>query len=287
MPEPTTAAQDSTVMLPPAKTQEAFDHIGFTKVRLTRGRAFLLAILAGAFVSMGAAFMITVRSDATLTSTPSLVLGGLAFCLGLFLVLVAGAELFTGNCLMVIGVLNGKYPPIRMVRKWAIVYAGNFVGSLFVVVLLWAAGFFEINNGAVGTFAVSVACSKAGLTPLRAFVRGILCNMLVCLAVWMGGAGKTVCDKLAATILPVVAFVAMGFEHSVANMFFLPLGLIAQEVCENAAPTLGFAAMCQGSLSNLLFVTLGNVVGGVLVAAAYWFAYGRVREERLRQESGQ
>lgn len=285
-PETTTAAQHSTVMLPPAKTHEAFDHIGFTKVELTRGRAFLLAILAGVFVSMGAAFMITVRSDMTLSPTPSLVLGGLAFCLGLFLVLVAGAELFTGNCLMVIGVLDGKYPPMRMVRKWAVVYAGNFVGSLFVVVLLWAAGFLEMNNGAVGSFAVSVAAGKAGLSPLRAFVRGILCNILVCLAVWMGGAGKTVCDKLAATVLPVVAFVAMGFEHSVANMFFLPLGLIAQEAAGIAGPAMGIAAMWQGSLSNLLFVTLGNVVGGVLVAAAYWFAYGRVREARLRGESG-
>lgn len=268
-------APANTVMLPPAKNREAFDHIGFTKVELTATRAFLLAILAGAFVALGASFMIAVRCDTSLGQTPSVVLGGLAFCLGLFLVLVAGAELFTGNCLMVIGALNAKYSFWRMVRKWAVVYAGNLVGSLLIVVLLVAAGYLDMFNGFVAQTAVSVAAGKAALDPLRAFVRGILCNMLVCLAVWMGGAGRTVCDKLAATVLPVVAFVVLGFEHSVANMFFLPLGLIAQGVAGGAQ-----AITVAGACSNLLFVTLGNIVGGVLVALAYWYAFGKVRMER-------
>ena len=258
-----------TVMLPPAKTQEAFVHIGFAKAGLTRGRAFVLAVLAGAFVALGASFMLMVRSDASLAPSLSLILGGLAFCLGLFLVLVAGAELFTGNCLMVIGALDGRYPFIRMVRKWAIVYAGNAVGALLVAVLLLASGFPGMQDGSVGEFACSVASSKAALSPLVAFSRGILCNVLVCLAVWMGSAGKTVCDKLAAAILPVVAFVVLGFEHSVANMFFLPLGMAIEAMWGASSIAL------SGVLSNLLFVTLGHIVGGVAVAAAYWFVYGR------------
>lgn len=261
--------ENGTVMLPPAKTQEAFVHIGFAKARLTRGRAFVLAILAGAFVALGASFMLMVRSDVSLSPTISLVLGGLAFCLGLFLVLVAGAELFTGNCLMVIGALDGRYPLVRMLRKWAIVYAGNAVGALLVVVLLLVSGFAEMQGGAVGELACSVAASKASLNPVVAFSRGILCNVLVCLAVWMGSAGKTVCDKLAAAILPVVAFVVLGFEHSVANMFFLPLGLVIEALWG------GSSVVVLGVASNLVFVTLGNIVGGVAIAAAYWFVYGR------------
>lgn len=261
--------ENGTVMLPPAKTQEAFVHIGFAKARLTRGRAFVLAILAGAFVALGASFMLMVRSDVSLSPTISLVLGGLAFCLGLFLVLVAGAELFTGNCLMVIGALDGRYPLVRMLRKWAIVYAGNAVGALLVVVLLLVSGFAEMQGGAVGELACSVAASKASLSPVVAFSRGILCNVLVCLAVWMGSAGKTVCDKLAAAILSVVAFVVLGFEHSVANMFFLPLGLVIEALWG------GSSVVVLGVASNLVFVTLGNIVGGVAIAAAYWFVYGR------------
>lgn len=264
-----TEQETGAVMLPPAKTQEAFVHIGFAKARLTKGKAFVLAVLAGAFVALGASFMLMVRSDAALSPSVSLLLGGLAFCLGLFLVLVAGAELFTGNCLMVIGALDGRYPLARMVRKWVVVYAGNAVGALLVVGLLLVAGFPGMQGGAVGELACSVAGSKAALGPLAAFSRGILCNVLVCLAVWMGSAGKTVCDKLAAAILPVVAFVVLGFEHSVANMFFLPLGLAIQALWGGASVSLA------GAMSNLLFVTLGNIVGGVAIAAAYWFVYGR------------
>lgn len=261
--------ENGTVMLPPSKTQEAFVHIGFAKTRLTKGRAFVLAILAGAFVALGASFMLMVRSDSTLSPSVSLLLGGLAFCLGLFLVLVAGAELFTGNCLMVIGALDGRYPVVRMFRKWAVVYVGNAVGALLVVALMVAAGFPAMQDGSVGKLALTVAASKSALDPFVAFTRGILCNVLVCLAVWMGSAGKTVCDKLAAAILPVVAFVVLGFEHSVANMFFLPLGLIV-DALQGAG-----AVSVAGVVSNLVFVTLGNIVGGVAIAAAYWFVYGR------------
>ena len=260
--------ENGTVMLPPAKTQEAFVHIGFAKARLTRGRAFVLAILAGAFVALGASFISWYGPMCRFPRPSRSVLGGLAFCLGLFLVLVAGAELFTGNCLMVIGALDGRYPLVRMLRKWAIVYAAT-PWELLVVVLLLVSGFAEMQGGAVGELACSVAASKASLSPVVAFSRGILCNVLVCLAVWMGSAGKTVCDKLAAAILPVVAFVVLGFEHSVANMFFLPLGLVIEALWG------GSSVVVLGVASNLVFVTLGNIVGGVAIAAAYWFVYGR------------
>lgn len=174
---------------------------------------------------------------------------------------------------MLIGALDGRYPMMKMVRKWAVVYAGNAVGALLAVALLLASGFLSMQEGSVGELAYAVALSKASLDPVTAFARGVLCNVLVCLGVWMGSAGKTVCDKLAATILPVVSFVVLGFEHSVANMFFLPLGVAAQSM-------LGVGAIpLAGMVSNLMFVTLGNIVGGAAVAAAYWFVYGRdVRE---------
>ena len=157
--------ETGTVMLPPAKTQEAFVHIGFAKAKLTRGRAFVLAILAGAFVALGASFMLMVRADSTLSPSVSLILGGLAFCLGLFLVLVAGAELFTGNCLMLIGALDGRYPMMKMVRKWAVVYAGNAVGALLAVALLLASGFLSMQEGSVGELAYAVALSQGLARP--------------------------------------------------------------------------------------------------------------------------
>ena len=210
--------ETGAVMLPPAKTQEAFVRIGFAKARLMRGRAFVLAILAGAFVALGASFML-------------------------------------------------------MVRKWAVVYAGSAVGALLAAALLLASGFLSMQEGSVGGLSYAVAHSKASLDPATAFARGILCNVLVCLGVWMGSAGKTACDKLAATILPVVSFVVLGFEHSVANMLFLLLGVAAQSMLGSGAIPLA------GMVSNLMFVTLGNIVGGAAVAAAYWFVYGRdVRE---------
>lgn len=258
-------------LLAPNEIEARVEEVGGTKVALPLARMFVLAVLAGAFIAFGGSFMLMVRSDQALTFAVAQVLGGLVFCLGLFLVLVAGAELFTGNCLLVAGTLSGRYGWARVLRSWAVVYAGNAVGACCVALLVAAAGVLDANMGLVGQVALSVALTKAGLAPGVAFVRGILCNILVCLAVWMGFAGQSVCDKLAAAVLPVVGFVVLGFEHSIANLFFLPLGLIAQ-----AAGVLGAGALTLAGVgSNLLFVTLGNIVGGVAVGAAYWFVYGR------------
>lgn len=253
----------------PAETEQRVEAAGASKVAASTGRTFVLAMLAGLDIGLGGTFMLLVKSDGTLSFAVAQVLGGLVFCLGLFLVLVAGAELFTGNCLMVEGLLSRRYTFSQLLRQWIVVYLGNFAGALLLVALLVGAGFFSMNSGAVGETAASVASTKAALTPFTAFMRGILCNILVCFAVWMGFAGKSVWDKLVAALLPVTAFVALGFEHSVANMFFLPLGLAAQ--------ALGYAGTCTlaGMALNLVFVTLGNIVGGVAVGAAYWFVYGR------------
>ena len=168
---------------------------------------------------------------------------------------------------MAAGGLSRRYPFKGILRNWIIVYAGNAVGAILIAGLLTLAAFGDMGSGAVGDAAITVAASKASLAPAVAFARGILCNILVCLAVWMGFAGKTVCDKLAATALPVCAFVALGFEHSIANLFFLPLGLMLEAASGAAGITVTGVAM------NLVCVTVGNIVGGVLVAIAYWTAY--------------
>ena len=252
------------LMRTPVEVEAAVEDAGCTKATAPASRLFVLAVLAGAFIALGGSFMLIVKADASLPFAISQVLGGLVFCLGLFLVLVAGAELFTGNCLMVAGGLSRRYALTGILRNWVIVYAGNAVGALVIAGLLSAAAFNTLGGGAVGDAAITVAASKASLAPGVAFARGILCNILVCLAVWMGFAGKTVCDKLAATVLPVCAFVAMGFEHSIANLFFLPFGLIMQAVSGTAAISV------NGVVMNLVLVTTGNIVGGVLVAIAYW-----------------
>lgn len=259
-------------LLAPAEIAQQVVAAGADKAARPASRAFVLAVLAGAFIAFGGAFMLVVRSDASLPFAASQVLGGFVFCLGLFLVLVAGAELFTGNNLMVAGVLSGRYSAGSLLRSWLTVYVGNAVGAICIALLVCLGGFLGLNDGAVGEIAFSVAAAKASLAPGAAFVRGILCNILVCLAVWMGFAGQSVADKLAAALLPVMGFVVLGFEHSIANWFFLPLGLIAQV---SGAAGAGTAITLAGAASNLLLVTLGNIVGGCLVTVCYWFVYLR------------
>ena len=255
------------LMRTPAEVEAAAEDAGVTKATAPAALLFVLAVLAGAFIALGGSFMLIVKADTSLPFAVSQVLGGLVFCLGLFLVLVAGAELFTGNCLMVAGGLSRRYPLKGILRNWAIVYTGNAVGAILVAGFLALAAFGDMGSGAVRDAAISVAVSKASLAPAVAFTRGILCNILVCLAVWMGFAGKTVCDKLAATVLPVCAFVALGFEHSIANLFFLPFGLMLEAASGAAGITVA------GVATNLICVTVGNILGGVLVAIAYWTAY--------------
>lgn len=257
----------------PPDIEPRAEDAGEIKARLPIGRMFALAVLAGAFIALGGSFMLVVRADSSLPFAITQVLGGFVFCLGLFLVFVAGAELFTGNCLMAAGALSGLYGWSRVARNWIVVYAGNAVGAMAVALLMMCCDAASAASGAFGAAACSVALSKASLAPGVAFARGIMCNILVCLAVWMGFAARTVVDKLACALLPVMAFVALGFEHSIANWFFLPYGYLVQAA--GGAVEIGSAISFGGIASNLFFVTLGNIVGGVAIAAIYWFAYAR------------
>jgi formate transporter len=243
---------------------------------------FVLAILAGAFIGLGGAFFIGVTFDATGISRGLLSLvGGIVFSLGLILVIVAGAELFTGNNLLVMALMAGKITAAQLLKNWLIVYIGNFVGAVGLAVLMVLSGVWWLHDGAVAAKVLAIADAKLALSPVEAFFRGVLCNMLVCLAVWLCFAGRSVTDKVVSIILPVAAFVALGFEHSVANMFFVPAAMLvdglapASTIALLNSPDIFFSDFL---LDNLLPVTLGNIVGGaVLVGLVYWFNYIKPR----------
>ncbi|MDR0347692.1 MAG: formate/nitrite transporter family protein [Coriobacteriales bacterium] len=258
--------------LAPSEIEAKAEDVGAGKATMPFAKTLLLAILAGLFVGMGGMFMLLVRSDASMPFVATQLLGGLAFCLGLFLIVVCGAELFTGNCLMVAGALSKKFSWTKLLRNWGIVYLGNILGSLLLVVLLFFAQYWALNGGAVGDAMVAVAVSKASQGWVVLFFKGIMCNLLVCLAVWASFAARSVTDKFFAILLPITAFVACGYEHCVANMFFLPMAFVLK-----LAGIAEVGALSLGSIfSNLSAVTLGNIVGGaVLVGASYWLAYAR------------
>ena len=228
----------------------------------------MLAVLAGAFIALGALFFTIVVTDSGLGFGVTRLIGGMAFCLGLVLVLVAGAELFTGNNLLAMAWASGLIGSRAVLRNWLLVYAGNVIGSLGTVLLVLWGHIAALDGGAVGATAIRVASAKATLSLGEGFARGVLCNALVCLAVWLAMGGRSVADKMLAVLFPITAFVAIGFEHSIANWFFLPFGLVLDT--QGAVPIAGVAR-------NLLAVTACNIVGGtLLVAGVYWVAYLRV-----------
>lgn len=242
------------------------EEIGVAKANLKIIPTFALSVLAGAFIAFGAAFFTVVITDSGLGFGPARMLGGIAFSTGLILVIVGGAELFTGNNLIAMAWADRKITHIQLLRNWSIVYAGNFVGSLSTALLISLSGLFSLHDGAVGVTAIGIADAKLSLSLSEAFFRGILCNTLVCLAVWLCFSARTVVGKVIAIILPISAFVALGFEHSVANMYLLPAAYLAGS--ENV--TIG------GMLANLIPVTVGNVIGGSgCVALVYWVVYLR------------
>lgn len=233
---------------------------GVAKVHLPLVQMFVLAMLAGAFIGFGAAAYSMTMAGVDATFGPARLLGGLVFSLGLILVIIGGAELFTGNALMVMAVVDGKLPLPLLLRSWLVVYLGNLVGAVGLAI---AFGLTGLLDGPMGTVAATIAEAKATLSPLHAFVRGALCNALVCLAVWLTFAARTVVGKIFAILWPITGFVLLGLEHSIANMYFFPQGWLAGA---DAAP--------MGALSNLIWVTLGNILGGAGgVALAYWVAY--------------
>ncbi len=256
-------------MLSPADTTAKVVAVGQAKSVMPLGRRMVSAMLAGAFIAFGGMFFCLVLADSSLPFALQRLLGGACFCLGLALVLCCGAELFTGNMLMACATAQGKVRVRAMLGNWATVWLGNFAGALVAVALVFMAGTAAMNGGAVGETFVSVAAGKVSADWVTLFFKGIMCNVLVALAVWVGHAARTVTDKVVGIMLPIAAFVACGFEHCVANMFFLPMGLALNSLGVGAAGAVTFGGM----FFNLSAVTLGNIVGGVAVGLSYWFIY--------------
>ncbi len=283
-------------LLPPEMAARA-EEIGVRKSRIGFRTMFALAVLAGSFVALGAVFMTSVTAptlvrDAatgavTATALPHALgrlLGGLAFCLGLILVVIGGAELFTGNNLIVMAWANGKVTTFCLLRNWVIVYLGNFAGAVATAVIMLLTRQFMFGGGAVGLNALSIASAKSGFGFVQALFLGIFCNALVCMAVWLSYSARSTADKILSIIFPITAFVAAGFEHSVANMYFIPLGLMVKQFAplsfwESIGKTgADFADLTVGNflIHNLIPVTIGNIIGGaVMVGVVYWFVYLR------------
>jgi formate transporter len=259
----------------PKEIAERVQTIGVAKARLPLLSMTMLGALAGAFIGLGALFFVLVVSDSTLGFALARVLGGVAFSLGLLLVVVAGAELFTGNNLLVMAWADGKLSTWEVVRSWLVVCTANFVGAVGLAVLVYLSGHTEMNGGAIGKTYLEIAAVKVSLPFWTAFFRGMLCNVLVCMAVWMTLAGRSLTDKMIAIVFPISAFVAAGFEHSIANMYLIPLAMMLK-VSGGALPPRGEAIDAWGLAANLVPVIAGNLVGGsVLVALVYHVIYRR------------
>jgi len=258
----------------PREIAQRVETVGVTKARMAALPLLMLGVLAGAFIGLGAMFFVLVRSDATLGFATAQVLGGLVFSLGLLLVVVAGAELFTGNNLLAMAWADGRISSRELLRNWLLVGAANFVGAAGLALLVFLSGHTELNDGAVGRTVVKIALTKQELPPLQAFFRGMLCNVLVCMAVWMSMAGRSVVDKAVAIVFPISAFVAAGFEHSIANMYLMPLAMLIQHA--GAGPEGAAAVTVGGMAANLAVVIAGNLIGGsVLVGLTYHVIHRR------------
>ena len=284
----TTAPPSLDALMPPQIAAKAED-VGVAKAGMSALRTLSLAVLAGAFIGLGAMFATTVTAgsaDAIPFGLAKLI-AGVAFSLGLILVVVGGAELFTGNNLIVMAWAERRIPIRRVLRNWGLVYAGNLVGALATVLLIYASKQYQFGDGAVGANALAVAQTKTSLGFGQAIALGIMCNALVCLAIWLTYAARSVTDKVLAILFPITAFVAAGFEHSIANTYFLPMGLL---IHDRAPASFWHASGTSPSdfpditwthalVDNLLPVTIGNIIGGsVMVGLAYWLIY--VRTER-------
>jgi formate/nitrite transporter len=253
----------------PAEIAKLVEQAGVGKTRLGADRVFMLALLAGAFIGLGAMIYTLVVTGSELGFGPTRLLGGIAFSLGLILVIIGGAELFTGNNLIVMAWADRQVTTGQLLKNWGVVYCGNFIGAVSTALLVAYSGVLELSGGAVGETAATIASGKLALDPMQALLRGVLCNVLVCLAVWLSFAARRVSGKILAIVFPVSAFVGAGFEHSVANMYAIPLAMFTGDI---AADWGGFAG-------NLVFVTVGNVIGGgLLVALVYWAVYLRASE---------
>lgn len=281
----------------PAEMATRAEYLGVRKAEMPAFTMLMLSILAGAFISLGAIFATTVAAgsmsvtaaDGTMAFSTGFPYGvtrlltGLVFCLGLILVVVGGAELFTGNNLIVMAWASGKVSGRALLRNWVIVYVGNFLGSIGTAILMFLTKQYTFGSDAIGITALKIAVAKCDLDFIQALALGVLCNALVCLAVWLTYSARTTLDKIMSIIFPITAFVAAGFEHSIANMYFIPYALLVKmfdpeymaRVAEKI-PNLNLLTWEAFFLKNLIPVTIGNIIGGaVLVAAVYWVVFLR------------
>ena len=257
--------------------------IGREKCELRILPMLVLGMMAGVYIGFGASLCTMVTHDLPkhLGIGFAKFMGGSVFSIGLMLVVIAGAELFTGNCLILTGVLTGKTSITRMLRNWFYVYVANFAGSMLLVVIVYYSGVWRIGNLGVGAAALTTAAGKVSLTFLEAFCRGIGCNWLVCLAVWLAFAGRDSVSKIFGIYFPTMAFVASGFEHSIANMYFVPMGLflkgnVAVVNAAGLSETIDGLTWSRFLIANLIPVTLGNIVGGAFfVGGVYYLVYLR------------
>jgi len=281
-PSPSPAPAVTLDALLPDAIAVAAENLGVKKAGYDTATLLALAVLAGAFIALGGLFATVVMSGAEgqLPYGVTRLLGGLVFSLGLILVIVGGAQLFTGDALMVMAWASGRLTTATMLRVWSTVWIGNFIGAAGTALLVFLSGQYTFGHGAVGAQALYFAAAKSGLPTGQAFFLGILCNVLVCLAVWLALGARSVTDKILAITFPITAFVAAGFEHCVANMYFVPLGLLI----EQGAPDAFWADLGRSApaipvghfLLNLAAVTFGNWIGGaLLVGGVYWFIYRR------------
>lgn len=267
--------------LSPSEVAFLVETRGVAKATAPIVTTFVLGVVAGAFIALGGIFAITIGTGSELGFGPTRLLAGVGFSLGLILVVVAGAELFTGNNLIVMSTVTGNVGVRRLLANWGVVYLGNAIGALSVVGMVYVGEWWRGDELGIGVTALSTAAVKTSLPFIVVLARGILANALVCLAVWLATAGRSVIDKVAAIVFPISAFVAAGFEHSVANMFFIPMGLALRghaDLVEAAhLPSAELSTLDgAGLINNLVAATIGNVIGGaLLVGLVYWFVYVR------------
>ncbi|PKH06183.1 formate/nitrite transporter family protein [Moritella sp. Urea-trap-13] len=258
----------------PKEIAERVNNVGVAKVHLPVLSVLMLGILAGAFIGLGGLYFVLIKSDASMSFATGQLVGGVAFSLGLILVIVAGAELFTGNNLLAMAWAEGKITTSQLLKNWGLVCLANFIGAAGLALLVFLSGHTDMNNGAIAEQYIKIAQLKCSMPFWTAFYKGILCNILVCMAVWMAFAGRTVIDKAVAIIFPISAFVAAGFEHSIANMYIIPLAMLEKAFGNTAVSA--DAVTWFGFLSNLVPVILGNLVGGsLLVGLVYHIIYRR------------
>jgi formate/nitrite transporter len=268
--------------LPPPDMARRAEQVGAARAALGTDKLLALGVLAGAFIAMGAVFATTVTAGGSdVAYGVERLLGGLAFSLGLILVVVAGAELFTGNNLVVMAWASRRVATRRLLWTWALVYVANFAGALATAGLMYVTRQYEFGGGVVGDQILAIAVAKTSLGFVQAIALGAFCNALVCLAVWLTYSARTTADKILAIVPPITAFVACGFEHCVANMYFIPIGLLVSRdsswvATQSGLPDLSGLTWSAFLVDNLVPVTIGNLIGGaVMVAAIYWFIYLR------------